>query len=101
MKRTALRFPGTRNNAGIAQMPEQVPQGWRGTMPGEAFTTPVPEKLRDYLLIEVLHSTFPTLKPTTETGYYMDLLFDGPSRIASLRKMLSKNVDVGTKRTET
>jgi hypothetical protein len=101
MKRAALRFPGASNNAGIAQMPKQVPQGWRGTMPGESFTTPVQEKLRDYLLIEVLHSTLLTLKPTTETGHNPNLFLDGKSRIASLLEMLSKDVDVCTKRTET
>jgi hypothetical protein len=65
----------------------------------EAFTAAVPEKLRDYLLIDVLQFTFSTLKPTAEPGYYPDFLFDSPSRIALLHEMLSKNVDVGTKRT--
>jgi predicted ATP-dependent Lon-type protease len=55
--------PSARDNASIAQMPEQVPQRWWGTMQGEAFTTPVPEKLRDDLFIEVLHAAVPSLKP--------------------------------------
>jgi hypothetical protein len=55
--------PSARDNASIAQMSEDVPQRWWGAMQGEAFTTPVPEKPRGNLLIEVLHATVPSLKP--------------------------------------
>jgi hypothetical protein len=33
-------------------------------MLGEPLTTTVPKKVRDYALVEILHSALPSLKPT-------------------------------------
>jgi hypothetical protein len=65
-------------------------------MHGEAPATPVPEKLRGYPLIDILHCSPLLLKPTAETVNYPDLLLRGPSRIALLREMLNESVDVET-----
>jgi len=62
-------------------------------MHGEAPTAPVPEKLGDYPLIDILYSPPILLKPTAETGDYPDLLFRRPWRIALLREMSTETVD--------
>jgi hypothetical protein len=60
----ALLNPSTRNDVAVPQMPEEIPQSWRSPMLGEPFTTAVPEKVLDYVLVKILHSTLLALEPT-------------------------------------
>jgi hypothetical protein len=91
-----MLYLDARDNACSAQMREEVLERRWDAMQRRAFTTPVPEKLGDYLLIDVLHCSAPSLKPTAETGDYSDLLLGGPSRIPSLREVSGKCIDAGT-----
>jgi len=65
-------------------------------MQGEVSATPVPEKRRDYLLIDILRCSPLALKPTAEPGDYPNLLLCRPSCIPSLREVPGKGVNAGT-----
>jgi hypothetical protein len=94
----AMLYLDARDNACSAQMREEVLERRWDAMQGGTFTTPVPEKRRDYLLVNLLHCPVSSLKPTAETGDHSDLLFCGPSCIPSLRQVPNKCIDVGTER---
>jgi hypothetical protein len=92
----ATRSLNTRDNACSAQMREDVLERRWDAMQGGTVTTPIPEKHRDYLFVNLLHCSVSFLKPTAETGDHSDLLLCGPSCIPSLRQVPDKCIDVGT-----